>query len=165
MYVDTIHRLRCNLFAILDSVHLPLVSSRVSDALLDLLALAVSLVLNCFNSCIAHHTIFGLIPMDIDPGDVPLGDLSIHNVLLDLVTIIVELLCDGLLDLPSIHDVIGDLQTILIESLVSFDDLAIDHVLFDLVAIRLVVYGLSVLRSLGAVVVDIKIVKTTLSTV
>ena len=107
--MDTIHRLRNNLFAILDSFHLPLVSSRVSDALLHLLALAVSLVLNCFNASIAHHTFFGLITIDIDSGDVPLGDLSINNVILDLVTPIVELLCDGLLNLLSIHDVIGDL--------------------------------------------------------
>ena len=162
--MDTIHRLRNNLFAILDSFHFPLVSSSVSNALLDLLALAVSLVLNCFNASIAHHTFFGLITIDIDSGDVLLGDLSIHNVLLDLVTSVVELLCDGLLDLLSIHDVICDLKTILIESLVCLDDLAIDHVLFDLVAIRLVVYGLSVLWSLGAVVVDIEIVETALST-
>ena len=103
--------------------------------------------------------------MDINSGNVPLGDLSIHNVLLDLLTSIVELLCDGLFDLPSVHDVIGDLETILIESVVCFDDLAIDHVLFNLLAIQLVVYRLSVLRGLGAVVIDMKIVKTTLSTV
>ena len=103
--------------------------------------------------------------MDINSGDVPLGDLSIHNVLLDLLTSIVELLCDGLFDLPSVHDVIGDLETILIESVVCFDDLAIDHVLFNLLTIQLVVYRLSVLRGLGAVVIDMKIVKTSLSTV
>ena len=77
--METIHRLRCSVSAIFDSVHSPLVSSRVSDALLDLLALADSLVLNLINACIAHHAILGLIAMDINSCDVPLADLSIHN--------------------------------------------------------------------------------------
>ena len=77
--MDTIHRLSCNLMAILTSFHGLLVSSRVSDALCDFLALPVSLVLYSLHSCISHHTIFGLIAMDINSCDVPLADLSIHN--------------------------------------------------------------------------------------
>ena len=128
----------CGFYAVFDLVDSPLVRTWIDDALLDLLALIVSLVLDPLYKPIALHTILGLVTLEIDPRVVSLSHLTVNNMLLNLLSIVVQLLCDCPLGFPAIHDVLSDLETIfVIPYMLLHDMLAIYLVLFDLVAIEI----------------------------
>ena len=134
----TVCRECCGFYAVLDFVDSPLVRAWIDDALLNLLALIVSLVLDSLHELIALHTILGLVTLEVDPRVVSLSHLTVDDMLLNFLSIVVQLLCDCPLGFPAIHDVLRDLETIVvIPHMLLHDMLAIYLVLFDLVAIEI----------------------------